>query len=66
MLRQSNISEIMQAALKLLMKFQVKTITNLSLFNTFDLNDFYSSKQQPLALFILIDPADLATLPYAS
>ena len=56
----------MQAALKLLTKFQVKTITNLSLFNTFDLNDFYSSKQQPLALFILIDPADLTTLPYAS
>lgn len=59
-------ADIISNALMMLEKFNNPVLKNLTIFNTFDLDDIYGNKKEPIALFVTINNAKPETLNYIS
>lgn len=58
--------DVISNALLMLEKFNNPLLKNLTIYNTFHLDDIYGDKKEPFALFITINNSQLATLDYVS
>ena len=60
------VQDVIQNSTIMLQKFENALLRNLTIFNTFNLDDIYGDKEQPFALFITINNAQPETLDYVS
>ncbi len=56
--------DVITNSLKELERFNSPLLKNLTVFNTFNLEDLYGDKEQPFALFVTINNSQEATIPY--